>query len=70
MLGNGWVVFVSTACVLAATYGILFVVMAFKHGVIEFKIFRNGGSCIDFVCLLLVIFIFGGAIAFSDKTLI
>jgi hypothetical protein len=39
MLGNGWVIFVSTACVLAATYGILFVVMAFKHGVIEFKVF-------------------------------
>ncbi|GAB6454366.1 MULTISPECIES: hypothetical protein [unclassified Bacillus cereus group] len=39
MLGNGWVIFVSTACVLAATYGILFVVMAFKHGVVEFKVF-------------------------------
>ncbi|MGH0854843.1 hypothetical protein ACRS52_21340 [Bacillus cytotoxicus] len=39
MLGHGWIIFVSTACVLAATYGVLFIVMSFKHGVIEFKVF-------------------------------
>ncbi|MCU4936939.1 hypothetical protein P9027_31440 [Bacillus thuringiensis] len=37
MIGHGWTLFVSTACILAATYCILFVVVASKNLVIDFK---------------------------------